>query len=75
MRSIGFKYHGPTYNWVDLCDYCGTPWHRTDLNLDSDQLLRCHNCKDGKTLYEISIEKAAAVFDIKPVRGKKREGV
>jgi hypothetical protein len=74
MRTIGHHYYGPRYNYTDLCDYCGTPWYRTDMELDSDGLLRCPQCKPGKTLNELAIESAAEVGYIAPVMGKTREG-
>lgn len=73
MRTIGRRYHGPQYNHTDLCDYCGIPWHRTDLFLDADGWLRCPNCKDGLAYIEMSEQAAAAVGEIEPLRGKTRE--
>lgn len=73
-RSIGKRYHGQQYNHTDFCDYCGTPWHRTDMVLDADQYLRCPVCKDqGLALIEMAQISAAATGEIQPLRGKTRD--
>jgi len=74
MLTIGRKYVGPLYNYTDWCDYCGGKWHRTEMRLDADGLLRCPNCMSGKCLTELAEEAAASVGKIEPVRGKTREG-
>lgn len=72
MRTIGKHYSGPLYNWTDTCDYCGTPWQRSDLTLDADGLLRCPQ-ETGMTLTELQQIAAAEVGIIEPVRPKTRE--
>ena len=76
MQTIGRHYNGPRYNYTDLCDYCGTPRHRTDLGLNSDQLLYClDTCSaEAESLKDINDACAANVGYIEPVRGKTREG-
>jgi hypothetical protein len=74
MQTIGRRYIGPRYNYTDMCDYCGCFWHRTKMRLDTDGLLRCHDCFNGKTLFELAQESAAEVGYIEPVKGKTREG-
>ena len=73
MRTIGHRYEGPQYNHTDLCDICGAPWHRTDLILDADGLLRCPLDREGLSYIEMSEISAAAVGEIEPLRGKTRE--
>jgi len=73
MRTIGRRYQGPQYNHTDRCDYCGIPWHRTDLILDAEGFLACPNDRDGLTAGELSELSAAAVGEIQPMRGKTRE--
>ena len=75
MMSIGRHYHGPRYNYTDWCDFCGTPWHRTDLKLNRDGRLYCPNDEqEAESLLDISDQASAAVGYIEPVRGKTREG-
>ena len=75
MPTIGKHYHGPIYNYTDMCDYCGCMWHRTDMiGPDADGFLRCPDCFEGKTLNELSAEAAAEVGYIEPVKSKTREG-
>jgi hypothetical protein len=73
--TIGKHYQGPLYNYTELCDYCGCFWHRHEMLLDSDGLIRCPDCMAGKTLTELADEAAAEVGYIEPVKGKTREGV
>ena len=74
MRTIGKRYHGPRYNYTDTCDYCGTPWHRTEMTLDAEQKLRCPQCRSGLTPLELDQIGQAEVGYIAPVLGKTREG-
>jgi len=72
--TIGKHYVGPLYNHTDMCDYCGTYYHRTDLvGPDADGFLRCNDCRKGLTLKELADISAADVGYIEPVRGKTRE--
>lgn len=72
MLTIGKRYSGPLYNWTDFCDYCGTPWHRSDLKLDRDGFLRCP-LETGLTLLELQENAVAEVGIIDPVKPKTRE--
>lgn len=72
MQTIGKHYSGSPYNWTDFCDYCGTPWHRSDLKLDADGFLRCPN-EDGLTLTELQQIAVDNVGIIEPVKAKTRE--
>lgn len=74
MRTIGKRYHGPRYNYTDLCDYCGTPWQRTKLFLDAEMKLRCPQCRKGLTPLELDQIGQANAGTIQPVEGKRREG-
>ena len=75
MQTIGHRYHGPRYNYTDLCDFCGAPWHRTDLRLNRDGLLYCPiDAQEAESRLDISDIASAAVGYIEPVRGKTREG-
>jgi hypothetical protein len=76
MQTIGRHYHGPRYNYTDLCDYCGVPHHRSDLALNSEGKLYClDNCaNEAESLKDIMEACAANVGYIEPVRGKTREG-
>jgi hypothetical protein len=74
MRSIGKRYQGKQYEHTDMCDYCGCFWHRSDMVLDADQLLRCPECDPNGLAYVTMAEmSAAAVGEIQPLRGKTRE--
>lgn len=72
MQTIGKHYQGPLYNYTDMCDYCGTPWPRHEMRLDSDGLLRCP-LETGLTIKELQDIAAAEVGIIEPVKGKTRE--
>jgi len=48
-------------------------YHRHELTLGSDGLLRCPDDRAGKTELELSQEKAAAASDVPAVRGATRE--
>jgi len=75
MQTIGRHYQGPRFNYTDLCDYCGAPWHRTDLQLNSDNRLYCPGCtEEAESLKDINDACAENVGYIEPVRGKTREG-
>jgi hypothetical protein len=74
MQTIGKRYQGPLYNYTDTCDYCGTPWHRTEMRLDAEGKLRCPQCMDGLTPLELDRIGQAEVGYVEPVRGKTREG-
>jgi hypothetical protein len=72
VRTIGTRYEGPLYNWTDFCDYCGTPWHRSQLTLDADGFLRCPQ-ESGLTLTELQQIAVDNVGIIDPVKPKTRE--
>ena len=71
-QTIGKQYHGPLYNWTDVCDYCGVPHHRHEMRLDADGYLRCP-AETGLTIRELNEIGAANVGTIAPIRGKVRE--
>lgn len=76
MQTIGRHYFGPRFNFTDLCDYCGTPWHRHELTLNADGLLWCPQCNDGgMCLRDIADASAAETGYVEPIRAKTREGV
>lgn len=76
MPTIGRNYQGPLHNYTEMCDYCGVFYHRTDLTgPDPDGWLRCPDCRTGLTLTELADIAAMNVGEIRPVEGKKREGV
>lgn len=72
MQTIGRRYSGPSRNWTDMCDYCGAMYHRSDLRLDADGLLRCSD-ETGLTIKELDDIGAAEVGIIEPVKAKTRE--
>jgi hypothetical protein len=43
--------------------------------MDAEKQLRCPTCQEleGKTVSELAKESAAAVMEVKPIRGKTRE--
>jgi hypothetical protein len=53
MQTIGRHYHGPRYNYIELCGDCGTMWHRSDLIRDADGNLRCPQCREPETANEL----------------------
>jgi len=73
MRTIGRRYIGPVFNYTDLCEDCGTPWHATDLEIDNDNRRLCPNCRGGMTNMDIADAIAGNVASIEPIRGKVRE--
>jgi uncharacterized Zn finger protein (UPF0148 family) len=72
MQTIGHRYHGPRFNYTELCGYCGTPWHRSDLNRNSEGKLYCPNCTNESECLTDAIRRDSANY-IEPVRGKSRE--
>lgn len=79
MQTIGRNYPAARMlgvrDYTELCDYCGAPWHRTDLRLNTDQRLYCPNCQDeAESLKDLADQAANNVGYIEPVRGKTREG-
>lgn len=73
-KSIGSRYQGPQYNHTDICDFCGCPWPRTQMELDADGYLRCPVDKDqGLALTTMAQISAAATGEIQPVKGKTRD--
>lgn len=74
MRTIGHRYQGQRFNYTELCDYCGTPWHRSDLRRNSEQKLYCPNCtNESECLLDAIRRDSDAAGYIEPVRGKSRE--
>jgi len=74
MRTIGKRYHGRLFEHTDMCDYCGTMWHRSKLHLDAEGKLRCPQEGNGLTPLELDQIGQAEAGQIKPVEGKRREG-
>jgi hypothetical protein len=73
MRTIGKRYHGPVFNFATLCGDCGTKWHRSDLKLCADGLLRCRYCIKGPTAFELDQANAEADPAYTTPTGKTRE--
>jgi len=62
------------FNYADMCDYCGTMWHRDKLVLDAEGKLRCPQEGRGLTPLELDDIAQANIGYVKPLEGKKREG-
>lgn len=73
MRTIGRHYNGPRRNWQEMCDVCGTQWHRSDLTMNADGHLVCPDDKDGRCARELDEANTAGAADIEPVLGKVRQ--
>lgn len=74
MRTIGYRYFGPSRNYTDECSYCGVTYHRSDLTLDVAGYLACPDDRSGRTAKEIDYQRAGDSGDADVIRGKTREG-
>ena len=71
MMTIRKRYHGPRFNWRDLCDLCGAPYERSNLFLDPDHRLLCASCKEKSPM---ELDRINAANGTKPIviEGKSR---
>jgi len=73
-QSIRRKAYGEKrFDGTFVCDYCGAPYHTTDLIRDTDGLLRCPIDREGDSIRDMEDQIAAAIGNMQPPRRKIRD--